>query len=166
MIFFKLNKILTQYLISEYINYFTFNTTDVHKNRTNKLHCIQTLSTYSYITFLLITLQSLPKLQHDIIPTRRKYYILSNKFQLIAHLHLNLSKVLFLMLTYFSLSNLVLTLCFTLIISGSIFVLLQSHRYNFAISNNQFSKGRFESIIGTLRNRTAEGRRRQNSLCD
>ena len=74
------------------------------------------------------------------IPTRKKwYYLLSNKLPLIAHFRLNLSKVLFLTLTYFSISNLVLTLCFKPIISDSMFVLLQSHRYNLAISKEEFS---------------------------
>ena len=63
------------------------------------------------------------------ILTRRKYYILSNKLQLIVHLRLNLCKVLFLILTYFSISNLFLILCCRPIISGSMLVLLQSHRY-------------------------------------
>ena len=48
---------------------------------------------------------------------------------------MNLSKVLLLKLTYFSISNCVLTICFRPIISGNMFVLLQPHRYNFAISN-------------------------------
>ena len=46
------------------------------------------------------------------IPTRKKYYILRNKLQLIVHLRLNLSNLLFLILTHFSISNLFLILCF------------------------------------------------------
>ena len=97
------------------------------------------------------------------IPNRKKYYILSNKLPLVAHFRLNLSKVLFLPLTYFSISNLVLTLCFRPTISGNMFV-LQSHRYNLAISNKKFSKGRYESIIESLRSTTRRQRQR-NKFC-
>ena len=114
------------------------------RKKVRLFQCLQSLVPRSLVTssFVLLcrnlrlsTLQSLPKLQHDMIPTRGEYYILSNKLQLIAHICLNFSKVLFLMLTYFSVSNFVLTLCFRPVISGSMFVLLQSDRYNFAISN-------------------------------
>ena len=69
------------------------------------------------------------------IPTRKKYYILSNKLQLIVHLRLNLGKVLFLILTYFSIANLVLILCFRPIISGSMLVLLRWHNEMIIVVN-------------------------------
>ena len=86
-------------------------------------------------TLQLITLLTLPQPEQKMIPNRKTYYILSNKIPLVAHFRLNLAKVLFLTLTYFSISNLVLILCFRRTISGNMFVLLQSHRYNLAISN-------------------------------
>ena len=90
------------------------------RKKVRLFQCLQSLLPRSLVTssFVLLcrnlrlsTLQSLPKLQHDMIPTRGEYYILSNKLQNCSF-----------MFKFFY-------------ISGSMFVLLQSDRYNFAISN-------------------------------